>query len=69
MHNNNRAHTIYSLVIWDVADSYSNNKVMPKGASVIEGGNETSIYLVKPEGEMTYWGSDNGRYSNKKVLT
>jgi hypothetical protein len=40
---------------------------MPKGASVIEGGNESNIYLVKPEGEMTYWGSDNGRYSNKKA--
>lgn len=69
MHNNNRAHTVHSLVIWDVADSYySNNKVMPKGATVIEGGNsKANIYLVKPEGEMTYWGSDNGRYSNKKA--
>lgn len=69
MHSNNRAHTVYSLVIWDVADSYySNNKVMPKGATVIEGGNtKANIYLVKPEGEMTYWGSDNGRYSNKKA--
>jgi hypothetical protein len=48
MHNNNRAHTIYSLVIWDVADSYySNNKVMPKGASVIEGGNESKHLLGK----------------------
>lgn len=69
MHQNNRAHTVYSLVIWDVADSYySNNKVMPKGATVIEGGNsKANIYLVKPEGEMTYWGSDNGRYNNKKA--
>jgi hypothetical protein len=69
MHANNRAHTVYSLVIWDVADAYySNNKVMPKGATVIEGGNtKANIYLVKPEGEMTYWGSDNGRYNNKKA--
>ena len=41
---------------------------MPKGATVIEGGNtKANIYLVKPEGEMTYWGSDNGRYNNKKA--
>ena len=69
MHTGGRAHTSYSLIIWDVADqSYSNNKKMPQGATVIEGGNtKANIYLVKPEGEMTYWGSDNGRYSNKKA--
>jgi hypothetical protein len=66
-HAEGRAHTSYSMIIWDVADqAYSNNKKMPKGATLIEGGNsKANIYLVKPEGEMTYWGGENGRYNNK----
>lgn len=68
-HQQGLAHTAYSLVIWDTADQfYSNNKSLPKGAKLIEGGNnKANIYLVKPEGEMTYWGSENGRYNNKKA--
>ena len=66
MHAQGSAHTTYSLVVWDVADSaFSNNKQMPKGAKVVEGGDMgANIYLVKPEGAMTYWGSENGRYDN-----
>jgi hypothetical protein len=65
-HQGGFAHTSYSLVIWDVADQgYSNNKQLPKGAKLVEGGDSAAnIYIVKPEGAMTYWGSENGRYDN-----
>lgn len=65
-HQGGFAHTSYSLVIWDVADQqYSNNKKIPQGAKLVEGGDSNSnIYIVKPEGAMTYWGSENGRYDN-----
>lgn len=63
-YNNGLAHTAYSLVIWDVMDSqYSNNTTLPQGATLVEGGDASSnMYIVKPEGQMTYWGSENGRY-------
>jgi hypothetical protein len=66
MHQGGLAHTSYSLVIWDVADqAYSNNKQLPKGAKLVDGGDAGSnLYIVKPEGAMTYWGSENGRYDN-----
>ena len=65
-HQGGLAHTAYSLVVWDVADQmYSNNKQLPAGAKLVEGGDAGSnIYIVKPEGAMTYWGSENGRYDN-----
>lgn len=68
-HGNGRAHTTYSMVIWDAEDQeYSNNMEAPKGAKVVEGGNsEANIYLVKPEGEMMYWGTSYGRYSTTKA--
>jgi len=68
-HGNSRAHTTYSMVIWDAEDQeYSNNQEMPKGAKLVEGGNSNSnVFLVKPEGEMMYWGSSNGRYSINKA--
>ena len=64
MHQNGDDYSSYSMVIWDVADSqYSNNKQVPQGAKLVEGGdNSANIYIVKPEGNMTYWGSENGRY-------
>lgn len=64
-HGNSRAHTTYSMVIWDAEDQeYSNNAELPKGAEVIDGGNEdANIYLVKPEGAMMYWGTSYGRYN------
>lgn len=69
MHPSGVAHTAYSLVIWDVQDQqYSNNEDLPKGAKLIDGGNKgANIFLVKPEGEMTYWGSSNGRYNIHKA--
>jgi len=69
MHPEQLAHTAYSLVIWDVADrQYSNNSELPKGAKLIQGGDSNAnIFLVKPEGEMTYWGTSNGRYDITKA--
>lgn len=69
MHPEGAAHTTYSLVIWDVADqTYSNNEDLPKGAKLMEGGNKgANIFLVKPEGEMSYWGSSRGRYDISKA--
>ena len=68
-HGYQRAHTTYSMIIWDAEDqAYSNNADLPKGSEVIEGGNkESNVYLVKPQGEMTYWGYSNGRYSISKA--
>jgi hypothetical protein len=41
---------------------------MPKGATLIEGGNAgANVNLVKPQGEMLYWGSTNGRYDYRKA--
>lgn len=69
MHPEGMAPTAYSIIIYDVNDSqYSNNKEMPKGASLIEGGNAgANINLVKPQGEMLYWGTTNGRYDYRKA--
>lgn len=68
-HGNGKAHTTYSMVIWDAEDQeYSNNREMPKGAKIIDGGNDqANVFLVKPEGEMMYWGSSYGRYSINKA--
>lgn len=59
------APTTYSVMILDVASQeYSNNRTLPKGTKLVEGGNEkANTYIVKPEGDMTYWGHSNGRYS------
>lgn len=67
MHQNGYAHTTYSAVIWDVADSaYSNNNKIPQGATLVDGGDSGSnMYIVKPEGAQTYWGKENGRYSSE----
>jgi hypothetical protein len=53
------------MVIWDVADQkYSNNNTLPKGAKLMEGGDAgANMYIVKPEAGLTFWGSENGRYS------
>jgi len=69
MHPEKTAHTAYSLVIWDVADQqYSNNESLPTGATIMDGGNKgANVFLVKPEGEMSYWGSSNGRYNVSKA--
>lgn len=62
-----KAWTTYSLVIFDVADqSYSNNMKLPEGATLVEGGEKgANMFLVKPEGAMTYWGKENGRYNSE----
>lgn len=69
VHTENMAHSAYSVIVWD-ADSqeYSNNKTVPQGAKVIEGGNmKANIHLVKPQGEMVYWGTTRGRYDHQKA--
>lgn len=68
-HGSGKAHTTYSMVIWDAEDQeYSNNNEMPKGAKVVDGGNsDANVFLVKPEGEMMYWGTTHGRYSINKA--
>ncbi len=69
MHPENFSYTAYSIVVWDVdSQEYSNNKELPKGATLIEGGNAgANIHLVKPKGEMSYWGYENGRYDYRKA--
>jgi len=64
-HGQGHAHTTYSMVIWDVADQkYSNNNKLPQGAKLMEGADAgANMYIVKPEAGMTFWGSENGRYS------
>lgn len=61
------AHTTYSMVIFDVSDAqYSNNTSLPKGASFVDGADAgANMFLVKPEGAMTYFGSEQGRYSSQ----
>lgn len=69
MHPRGLAHTAYSVIVWDVADSeYSNNNEFPQGSSLMENGNAGSnVFLVKPEGEHTYWGGSYGRYNSMKA--
>lgn len=69
MHQGGRAWTTYSMVIFDVADAqYSNNNKLPEGAKLVEGGDSSAnMYIVKPEGAMTYWGKENGRYSSESA--
>ena len=74
LHKDGLAHTSYSMVIWDVADQkYSNNNTLPQGAKLVEGGDAgANMYIVKPEAGMTFWGSENGRYSmesNSAILS
>lgn len=69
MHPLNQSYMSYSAIIWD-ADSqfYSNNKQLPKGATLMDGGAKgANIHLVKPEGNMTFWGTENGRYDYRKA--
>jgi hypothetical protein len=69
MHGENKAHTTYSMIIWNATDQvYSNNqKNLPKNTSLVAGGNANSnVYIVKPEGPMQYSGMINGRYDMRK---
>lgn len=69
MHPEGFSYTAYSVVIWDVdSQEYSNNKELPKGTTLMEGGNaKANIHLVKPQGEAVYWGSNLGRYDYRKA--
>lgn len=69
IHANGMASTAYSVVIWNANDQqYSNNKELPKGAKRMDSNakDTSNIHLVKPEGDMLYFGSTNGRYDYKK---
>lgn len=67
MHQQGYDHTAYSLIIWDAEDQqYSNNKTMPKGTSLVDGGNAgANVYIVKPEGSYVHWGRRTGRYDSR----
>lgn len=69
MHPHNQSYMSYSAIIWDAESQYySNNKELPKGATLIDGGNKgANIHLVKPEGNMVFWGTENGRYDYRKA--
>jgi hypothetical protein len=67
MHQQGYDHTAFSLIIWDAEDQqYSNNKSMPKGTTLIEGGNSgANVYMVKPEGSYVHFGRRTGRYDSR----
>ena len=69
MHTGGLAHTTYSAVIWDTASqSSSNNRKMPQGAVLVEGGDSgANMYLVKPDGAMTTFGSEIGRVGGDDI--
>lgn len=69
MHSEGLAHTTYSAVIWDAASQkYSNNKKMPLGATLVDGGvKDANLYIVKPEGAMTTFGSEIGRVGGEGI--
>lgn len=60
------AWTSYSMVIWDATNpEYSNVTNKVKGASLVEGGSQTSnIYYVKPSGAHVVYGYEQGRMAN-----
>lgn len=62
-------HTAFSMIIWDAESAqYSNNRELPKGTEIIKGGNPTSnFYLVKPQGEFIYSGTERGRYDYERA--
>lgn len=69
MHANGADWTTYSMIIWDASSAeYSNRgEGLPKGTKLVEGGNANSnVFIVKPQGPMTYTGTRNGRYDMTK---
>lgn len=62
----------YSVVIWDVTQpKYSNNQQGLRrdnfSGSMMQGANSNAnIFLVKPEGYVSYWGTNNGRWDRGK---
>lgn len=62
----------YSVIIWDVTQSqYSNNQQGLRrdnfSGKMMEGANSNAnMFLVKPEGVVTYWGQNNGRWDAGK---
>lgn len=70
IHPGGLAHSAYSIVCWNADDQmYSNNKELPKGAKRMEGNSNEldNINLIKPQGEMLYFGSTNGRYNTNSA--
>jgi hypothetical protein len=63
MHSEGLAYTTYSAVIWDTeSKAHSNTKQLVSGATLVDGGdNRANMYLVKPKGAMTTFGSEWGR--------
>lgn len=67
MHDNGKAHTTYTMLIWDVTNpEYSNNMDFPQNTKLVEGGdNGANIFLVKPYGNHIYFGRELGRYDSR----
>lgn len=66
MYGEGKAHTAYSLVIWDASNpEYSNVTSKVKGADLVEGGNSrANTYYVKPEGAHVVYGYEQGRMAD-----
>lgn len=71
MFGEGEAHTTHSLVIWDATrPEYSNVTSKVKGASLVEGGSQTSnVYYIKPEGSHVVYGYEQGRMENGSQTT
>jgi len=67
-HPYKKHHTTYSAIIWDARNQeYSNNKTLPTGVTLIKDGNQKgNVFLVKPKGDITISGYENGRYNPYK---
>lgn len=73
-HQNGLSRSSYTVMIWDVLDQeYSNNEMGLKRelrtGEFMKGANKNSnIFLVKPEGVVTYWGESHGRWDRGKQM-
>ena len=71
MYGEGKAHTSYSLVIWDASNpEYSNVTSKVKNADLVEGGNmKSNIYYIKPEGAHVVYGYEQGRMADGSQTT
>lgn len=73
-HQNGLPRSSFSVIIWDVTQQkYSNNQQGLRrdnfSGKLMEGGNSNAnMFLVKPEGVVTYWGRNNGRWDMGKQM-
>lgn len=73
-HQNGLPRSSYSVIIWDVTQQkYSNNQQGLRrdnfSGSLMQGANSNAnIFLVKPEGVVTYYGQNNGMWDAGKQM-